>query len=180
MDKISLCLPELSIECQGLEYCLPGDIYGLGGMLEAIDQMKQGLVERAYRFSIPHSAVLALMTKDFHTFTVGEISVPTFSNFSIIILRFWRNITNWNSQIFPNIFLRQYLNSFSLNQTSQFRQDECSVANNLNLFNNILRFVFRVTHLQLLNNIDRKPFLNNLISPDVPLLSCLFVRLHLG
>lgn len=52
MDKISLCLPELSIECQGLEYCLPGDIYGLGGMLEAIDQMKQGLVERAYRFSM--------------------------------------------------------------------------------------------------------------------------------
>ena len=117
----------------------------------------------------PHSAVLALMTKDFHTFTVGKISVPTFSNFSIIILRFWRNIINWNSQIFPNIFLRQYLNSFSLNQTSQFRQHDCYVANNLNLFNNILRFVFRVTHLQLLNNIDRKPFLNNLISPDVPL-----------
>ena len=128
----------------------------------------------------PHSAVLALMTKDYHTFSVGKLSVPTFSNFSIIILRFWRNIRNWNSQIFPNIFLRQYLNSFSLNQTSQFRQHECSVANNLNLFNNILRFVFRVTHLQLLNNIDRKPFLNNLISPDVPLLSCLFVRLHLG
>ena len=130
--------------------------------------------------SNPHSAVLALMTKDYHTFSVGKISVPTFSNFSIIILRFWRNIRNWNSQIFPNIFLRQYLNSFSLNQASQFRQHECSVANNLNLFNNILRFVFRVTHLQLLNNIDRKPFLNNLISPDVPLLSCLFVRLHLG
>ncbi|MEG4444355.1 winged helix-turn-helix domain-containing protein [Microcoleus sp. AT9_B5] len=63
----------------------------------------------------PHSAVLALMNKDFHTFSVGKISVPTFSNFSIIILRFWRDITNLNSQIFPNIFIRQYLNSFSLN-----------------------------------------------------------------
>lgn len=52
LDKISLSLPELSIECQGLEYCLPGYLYGLGGMLEAIDQMKQGLIERAYCFSM--------------------------------------------------------------------------------------------------------------------------------
>ena len=42
--------------------------------------------------SNPHSAVLALMTKDYHTFSVGKISVPTFSNFSIIFLRFWRNM----------------------------------------------------------------------------------------
>ena len=52
LDKISLSLPELSIECQGLEYSLLGYLYGLGGMLEAIDQMKQGLVERAYCFSM--------------------------------------------------------------------------------------------------------------------------------
>ena len=52
LDKINLSLPELSIECQGLEYCLPGYLYGLGGMLEAIDQMKQGLIERAYCFSM--------------------------------------------------------------------------------------------------------------------------------
>ena len=58
----------------------------------------------------PHSAVLALMTKDYHTFSVGKISVPTFSNFSIIFLRFWRNIINLNLHIFPNIFLPPYLN----------------------------------------------------------------------
>lgn len=52
LDKISLALPELSIECQGLEYCLPGYLYGLGGMMEAIDQMKQGNLERAYCFSM--------------------------------------------------------------------------------------------------------------------------------
>ena len=52
LDKISLSLPELSIECQGLEYSLLGYLYGLGGMLEAIDQMKQRLVERAYCFSM--------------------------------------------------------------------------------------------------------------------------------
>src|SRR5436190_12120709 len=28
-------LPKLSAECTGLEYCLPGYLYGLGGMFEA-------------------------------------------------------------------------------------------------------------------------------------------------
>ncbi len=45
--------PRLSIECCGLEYCLPGYLYGLGGMLEAIDRMKSGELERAYGFSLP-------------------------------------------------------------------------------------------------------------------------------
>ncbi len=52
LDKISLSLPELSGECQGLEYSLPGYLYGLGGMLAAIDQIKQGSIERAYCFSM--------------------------------------------------------------------------------------------------------------------------------
>ncbi|CAD5931619.1 putative protein SYNPCC7002_A1628 [Planktothrix tepida] len=52
LDEISLSLPELSIECRGLEYAIPGYLYGLGGMLEAIDQMKRGIVERAYCFSM--------------------------------------------------------------------------------------------------------------------------------
>jgi acetoin utilization deacetylase AcuC-like enzyme len=45
-------LPKLSVECTGLEYCLPGYLYGLGGMLEAIDQMRTGALERAYCFSL--------------------------------------------------------------------------------------------------------------------------------
>lgn len=45
-------MPRLSIECQGLEYCLPGYLYGLGGMLEAIDRMRAGALERAYCFSL--------------------------------------------------------------------------------------------------------------------------------
>jgi len=44
--------PKLGNGCQGLEYCLPGYTYGLGGMMEAIDQMKQGHLERAYCFSL--------------------------------------------------------------------------------------------------------------------------------
>lgn len=44
--------PKLSIECTGLEYCIPGYLYGLGGMLEAIDQMKKGALERAYCFGL--------------------------------------------------------------------------------------------------------------------------------
>src|SRR5689334_3154797 len=28
--------PKLSIECKGLEFCLPGHLFGLGGMLQAI------------------------------------------------------------------------------------------------------------------------------------------------
>lgn len=46
-------LPKLSWECQKLEYCIPGYLYGLGGMLEAIDRMKKGILERAYCFSLP-------------------------------------------------------------------------------------------------------------------------------
>jgi len=45
-------LPRLSIECTGFEYCLPGYLYGLGGMLESIDQMRTGTLERAYCFSL--------------------------------------------------------------------------------------------------------------------------------
>ena len=52
LDEISKSLPNLSIECVGLEYCLPGYLYGLGGMIEAIDQMKKGVLERAYCFSL--------------------------------------------------------------------------------------------------------------------------------
>jgi acetoin utilization deacetylase AcuC-like enzyme len=44
--------PELSIECVGFEYCLPGYLYSLGGMLEAVDRMKKGTLERAYCFSL--------------------------------------------------------------------------------------------------------------------------------
>ena len=44
--------PRLSAECQGLEYCLPGYQAGLGGMLEAIDQMRAGELDRAYCFSL--------------------------------------------------------------------------------------------------------------------------------
>lgn len=45
--------PKLSIECKSLEYLLPGYEYGLGGMYEAIDQMKAGKLERVYCFSPP-------------------------------------------------------------------------------------------------------------------------------
>ena len=44
--------PKLSIECRGYEYCLPGYCYGLGGMFEAIDQMKKGHLERAFCFCL--------------------------------------------------------------------------------------------------------------------------------
>jgi len=44
--------PRLSIECTGFEHCLPGYGYGLGGMLEAVDRMKAGTLERAYCFSL--------------------------------------------------------------------------------------------------------------------------------
>jgi acetoin utilization deacetylase AcuC-like enzyme len=45
-------LPRLSAECSGLEYCLPGYQAGLGGMFEAIDQMRAGKLDRAYCFSL--------------------------------------------------------------------------------------------------------------------------------
>lgn len=51
-DKSVEELPRLSSECTGFEYCLPGYLYSLGGMLEAIDQMKSGTLERAYCFSL--------------------------------------------------------------------------------------------------------------------------------
>lgn len=52
LDEVSKSLPLLSIECTGLEYCLPGYCYGLGGMIEAIEHMKRGVLERAYCFSL--------------------------------------------------------------------------------------------------------------------------------
>ena len=44
--------PRLSLECSGYEYCLPGYMYGLGGLVEAIDQMKRGGLDRAYCFCL--------------------------------------------------------------------------------------------------------------------------------
>lgn len=52
LNQASLALPKLGGECQGLEYALSGYLYGLGGMFEAIDQMKQGILQRAYCFSM--------------------------------------------------------------------------------------------------------------------------------
>lgn len=51
-DEVVENPPRLSAECTGFEYCLPGYGYGLGGMLEAIDQMQHGNLERAYCFSL--------------------------------------------------------------------------------------------------------------------------------
>ena len=45
-------LPRLSAECTGMEHCLPGYKASLGGMLEAIDQMRAGALDRAYCFSL--------------------------------------------------------------------------------------------------------------------------------
>jgi len=45
-------MPKLSAECIGFEYCLPGYLYGLGGMMEAIEHMRAGVLERAYCFSL--------------------------------------------------------------------------------------------------------------------------------
>ncbi|KAF3883762.1 MULTISPECIES: histone deacetylase family protein [Nostocales] len=52
-DKIDNSLPRNGGECEGLEYCLPSYLYSLGGLLEAIDRMKKGVLERAYCFSLP-------------------------------------------------------------------------------------------------------------------------------
>ena len=52
LDKFHLPLPKLLGGCWGLEHCLPGYAYGLGGMFEAIDLMKRGVLERAYCFSL--------------------------------------------------------------------------------------------------------------------------------
>jgi acetoin utilization deacetylase AcuC-like enzyme len=45
-------LPNWSVENSGLAYTLPGLLYGLGGLLEAVDQMKASELERAYCFSL--------------------------------------------------------------------------------------------------------------------------------
>ncbi|MCQ3972490.1 MAG: histone deacetylase [Anaerolineae bacterium] len=44
--------PKLSLECSGYEFCLPGYQYGLGGMFEAVEQMKRGNLERAFCFCL--------------------------------------------------------------------------------------------------------------------------------
>ena len=44
--------PRFSAECSGYQYCLPGYGYGLGGMYEAIDQMKAGHLDRAFTCSL--------------------------------------------------------------------------------------------------------------------------------
>jgi acetoin utilization deacetylase AcuC-like enzyme len=44
--------PKLSAECVGLQHCLPGYRYALGGMHEALDRMARGELERAYCFSL--------------------------------------------------------------------------------------------------------------------------------
>ncbi len=44
-------LPRLSIECQGLAYTIPGILFGLGGLMSAIDEMQAGRLERAYGFN---------------------------------------------------------------------------------------------------------------------------------
>lgn len=51
-DRQPAIRPRLSIECTGMQYCLPGYAYGLGGMLEAIDHMQRGVLDRAYCFSL--------------------------------------------------------------------------------------------------------------------------------
>lgn len=45
-------IPRMSMECTGYEYCLPGYLYSLGGLLEAIELMNEGQLERAYCFSL--------------------------------------------------------------------------------------------------------------------------------
>lgn len=45
-------VPKLSLECAGLEYNILGYEYALGGMFEAINRMREGVLERAYCFSM--------------------------------------------------------------------------------------------------------------------------------
>jgi acetoin utilization deacetylase AcuC-like enzyme len=60
LDKLELMardepleeLPKLGIGCDGLEYCLPGYEYSLGGMYQAIDAARKGTFDRAYCFSL--------------------------------------------------------------------------------------------------------------------------------
>jgi len=51
-DQLVDSPPKLSIECSGYEYCLPGYLYGLGGMFEAIEAMKVGKLDRAFCFCL--------------------------------------------------------------------------------------------------------------------------------
>ncbi len=44
--------PRLSRECTGYPYCLPGYLYSMGGIMEAIERMKSGQLERAFTFSL--------------------------------------------------------------------------------------------------------------------------------
>ena len=43
----------ISMECDQLYYFLPGFEYGLGGVYSAIDKMKEGVLNRAYCYSLP-------------------------------------------------------------------------------------------------------------------------------
>lgn len=52
LERFNLSNPKLSLECEGLEYCIPGYLYSLGGIMEAIDCMKKGHIDRAYCFSL--------------------------------------------------------------------------------------------------------------------------------
>lgn len=45
--------PSLSLECAGLQYALPAYSYSLGGYYQAIEEMKTGILNRAYIFSMP-------------------------------------------------------------------------------------------------------------------------------
>jgi len=45
--------PNWNAECSGFEYAIPGFEFGLGGLFGAIDLMKQGILDRAYCFSLP-------------------------------------------------------------------------------------------------------------------------------
>lgn len=45
--------PKLSLECSGFEFCLPGYEYTLGGLVEAIDRMSAGTLDRAYCVGLP-------------------------------------------------------------------------------------------------------------------------------
>jgi acetoin utilization deacetylase AcuC-like enzyme len=51
-DQVPDSYPKLSLECRGYEYALPAYRYGLGGLMEAVDQIKDSSLERAYCFSL--------------------------------------------------------------------------------------------------------------------------------
>ncbi len=44
--------PKLSLECRGYEFTLPAYQYGLGGLMQAVDEIKRGNLERAYCFAL--------------------------------------------------------------------------------------------------------------------------------